>query len=60
MALTNTQHMAPINALTVEEVINGFPNPVLPKVDHEPTFKDIHIKTRILNSNAISVPSMDG
>jgi hypothetical protein len=31
--------MAPSNALTVEEIINGFPNPVLPKIDHEPTFR---------------------
>jgi hypothetical protein len=41
--------------------INGFPNPALPKVDHEPTFEDIHIKTHLLNANVIiSVPSMAG
>jgi hypothetical protein len=28
------------------------------QVDHEPTFEDIQIKTRLLNSNAISVPFM--
>jgi hypothetical protein len=46
--------MAPSNALTVEEIINGFPNPILPKVDHEPTFEDIQVTTRLLNANAIS------
>jgi hypothetical protein len=52
--------MAPSNALTVEEIINGFPNPVLPKIDHEPTFEDIQVTTRLLNANAISIPSMAG
>jgi hypothetical protein len=52
--------MAPSNALTVEEIINGFPNPVLPKIDHEPTFEDIQVTTRLLNANAISIPSMSG
>jgi hypothetical protein len=52
--------MAPSNALTVEEIINGFPNPILPKIDNEPTFEDIQITTRnrLLNDNAISIPSM--
>jgi hypothetical protein len=35
--------MAPSNALTVEEIINDFPNPVLPKIDNEPTFEDIQV-----------------
>jgi hypothetical protein len=52
--------MAPSNALTVEEIMNGFTNPVLPKIDNEPTFEDIQVKTRLLNANAISVPSMAG
>jgi hypothetical protein len=52
--------MAPSNALMVEEIINGFPNPVLPKIDNEPTFEDIQITTRLLNANAISIPSMEG
>jgi hypothetical protein len=52
--------MAPSNALTVEEIINGFPNPILPKIDHEPTFEDIQVTTRLLNANAISIPSMPG
>jgi hypothetical protein len=56
----NKTNMAPSNALTVEEIINGFPNPFLPKIDNEPTFEDIQVTTHLLNSNAISVPSMAG
>jgi hypothetical protein len=52
--------MVPSNALTVEEIINGFPNPVLPKIDNEPTFENIQVTTRLLNANAISIPSMAG
>jgi hypothetical protein len=52
--------MAPSNALTVEEIINGFPNPILPKIDHESMFEDIQVTTRPLNANAISIPSMAG
>jgi formylmethanofuran dehydrogenase subunit A len=52
--------MAPSNALTVEEIINGFPNSILPKIDHEPTFEDIQVTTRMLNANAIFIPSMAG
>jgi hypothetical protein len=48
--------MAPSNTLTVEEIINGFTSPILPKIDHEPTFEDIQVKTRLLNGNAISIP----
>jgi hypothetical protein len=52
--------MAPSNALTVEEIVNLFPNPILRKIDHQPTFKDIQVTTRLLNANAISIPSMIG
>jgi hypothetical protein len=52
--------MAPSNALMVQEIINGFPNPVLPKIEKEPTSEDIKVTTRLLNENAISVPSMMG
>jgi hypothetical protein len=52
--------MAPSNALTVEEIINGFPNPILPKIDNDPTFEDIKITTRLLNDNTINIPSMTG
>jgi hypothetical protein len=52
--------MAPINALTVEEIINGFPNPVLLNIDNEPTFEDIQVTIRLLNADSISVQSMAG
>jgi hypothetical protein len=52
--------MAPHHALTVEEIINGCPNPVLPKIDHDPTFDDTQVATRLLNANTILVPSMAG
>jgi hypothetical protein len=52
--------MSPSNALTVEEIINRFPNPILSKIDHEPTFEDIQVTTRLLNTNAIYIPSMAG
>jgi hypothetical protein len=56
----NNTNMAPNNALPVEEIINGFPNPVLSKIDNEPTFEDIQVTTHLLNANAISIPSMAG
>jgi hypothetical protein len=52
--------MAPSNALTVEEIVNRFPNLILPKIDNKPTFEDIQITTRLLNANAISIPPMAG
>jgi hypothetical protein len=52
--------VAPSKAIAVEEIINGFPNPVLPKIDNEPTFEDIQITTRLLNANVISISSMSG
>jgi hypothetical protein len=56
--MQNNNNMAPSNALTVEEIINRFPNPIPPKIDNEPAFEDIQITTRLLDANAISVPSM--
>jgi hypothetical protein len=50
--------MAPRHALTVDEIINGFSNPVLPKNDHEPTFKGIQVTTGLLNAIAISTPAL--
>jgi hypothetical protein len=52
--------MAPSNALTVEEIFNGLPNPVLPKIDIKSTFEDIQVTTRLLNANVFSVPSVVG
>jgi hypothetical protein len=37
--MQNNTDMVPSNALAVEEIINGFPNPVLPKIDI--AFEDI-------------------
>jgi hypothetical protein len=45
--------MAPINTLMVEEIINGFPTHVLPKIDNKLTFEDIQATTHMLNENAI-------
>jgi hypothetical protein len=45
--------MVPSNALTVEEIINGFPDPVLSNIDNEPTFEEIQVTTHLLNANAI-------
>jgi hypothetical protein len=56
--MQNNTGMAPSNALTVDEIINRVTNPVLPKIDNEPTFEEIQITTRLLNANAISIPSM--
>jgi hypothetical protein len=58
--MQNNTNMAPSNALTVEEIVIGFTNPVLPKIDNEPTFEDIEVTTCLLNANAISIPSMAG
>jgi hypothetical protein len=52
--------MAPSNTLTMKEIINCFPNPVPPKIDHEPIFEDIQVTTRLLIANTIAVPSMAG
>jgi hypothetical protein len=52
--------MAPSNPLRVEEIVNGFPNPVLPKIDHDPTFENIQVTTCLISANAISVPSVAG
>jgi hypothetical protein len=52
--------MVPHNALTVEEIINGSPNPALPKIENEHTCEDIKIATRLLNATESSVSSMSG
>jgi hypothetical protein len=56
----NITSMLPIKAVAVEEIINGFPNAVLPNIDNDPTFEDIQVKNRLLIANIISVPSMAG
>jgi hypothetical protein len=44
----------------VYEIIDSFPNPVLPKIYQEPIFEYTQITTNLINANAISVPSMYG
>jgi hypothetical protein len=45
---------------TQDEVIAGFPHFILPKVTGEPTFEDLNIIQRLLNTNAVSVSSYEG
>jgi hypothetical protein len=47
-------------ASTTEELIAGFPHPPLPKVTKEPTFEDLKVVRRLLNTNALSVVSYEG
>jgi hypothetical protein len=42
-------------ASTPDELIAGFPHSSLPKVTGEPTFEDLKVIRRLLNTNAISV-----
>jgi hypothetical protein len=45
---------------TPDELIAGFPNSSLPKVKGYPTFEDLKIIRRYLNTNAMSVSSYEG
>jgi hypothetical protein len=45
---------------TPDKLIGGFPYSTLPKVTGEPTFKDIKIICRLLNSNPMRVSSNEG
>jgi hypothetical protein len=47
-------------ASTPDELIAGFPYSSLPKVTGEPTFEDLKVIWRLLNTNAISVSSYVG
>jgi hypothetical protein len=47
-------------ASTSDEIIAGFPHSSLPKVTGEPTFEDLKIIRRLLNTNAMSVSSYEG
>jgi hypothetical protein len=47
-------------ALTVDEMISGFPNPVIPIITSKPTFEDIMNTQTLLNANCISIPSFTG
>jgi hypothetical protein len=47
-------------ASTPDELIEGFPHSSLPKVTGEPTFEDLKVIRRLLNTNAMSVASYEG
>jgi hypothetical protein len=47
-------------ASTPDELIAGFRHSSLPKVTGEPTFKDLKVIRRLLNTKAMSVASYEG
>jgi hypothetical protein len=57
LALIINQKMT---ASTPDELIAGFPHSSLPKVTGEPTFEDLKVIQRLLNTNAMSVFSYVG
>jgi hypothetical protein len=49
-----------MTASTPDELIAGLPHSSLPKVTEEPTFEDLKVIWRLLNTNAMSVSSYVG
>jgi hypothetical protein len=49
-----------MTASTPDEIIAGFPRNSIPKVMGKPTFEDLKIIRRYLNTNAMSVLSYEG
>jgi hypothetical protein len=49
-----------MTASTLDELIAGFPHSSLPKVTGEPTFEDLKVIRRLLNTNDMSVVSYEG
>jgi hypothetical protein len=49
-----------MTASTPDELIAGFMHSSLPKVTGEPTFEDLKVIRRLLNTNAMSVASYEG
>jgi hypothetical protein len=49
-----------MTASSPDELIAGFPHSSLPKVAGEPTFEDLKVIRRLLNTNAMSVSSFVG
>jgi hypothetical protein len=49
-----------MTASTPDGLIAGFPHSYLPKVTGEPTFEDLKVIWRLLNTNAMSVASYEG
>jgi hypothetical protein len=62
--LTARRNISPTNynkyGVNTGRTIAGFPHSTLPKVTGEPTFEDLKIIHRLLNSNAMSVSSYEG
>jgi hypothetical protein len=48
-----------MKASSPDELIAGFPHSSLPKVTGEPTFEDLKVIRRLLNTNAMSVASYE-
>jgi hypothetical protein len=49
-----------VSALTVEEMISGWPYPELPLITVEQTYEDITMMQKGLNANFLSIPSNAG
>jgi hypothetical protein len=49
-----------MTASTPDKLIAGFPHSSLPKVTGEPTFEDLKVIWRLLNTNAMSISSYEG
>jgi hypothetical protein len=49
-----------MTASTLDELIAGFLHSSLPKVTGEPTFEDLKVIRRLLNTNAMSVAPYEG
>jgi hypothetical protein len=49
-----------MTASTLDELIAGLPHSSLPKVTGEPTFENLKVIRRLLNTNAMSVASYEG
>jgi hypothetical protein len=49
-----------MTASTPDELIAGFPYSSLPKITGEPTFEDLKVIRRLLNTNDMSVASYKG
>jgi hypothetical protein len=49
-----------MTASTPDELIAGFPHSSLLKVTGEPTFEDLKVIRRLLNTNTMSVASYEG
>jgi hypothetical protein len=49
-----------MTASTPDELISGFPHSSFPNITGEPTFEDLKVIRRLLNTNAMSVASYEG